>query len=121
MTLLVNEFEAEETIKQVRGYKNMTPVEQASLKVPYVQTSFMVNELVNLEYSIVNNNVRIKEKSGMRKDRYSSLQMQYYVVQQLGLKLKPNVESTESLVTKFASHIRPAARLARKRKEAAIG
>jgi hypothetical protein len=111
VTLLVNEFEAEDTIKQVRGYKNMTAVEQAMLKIPYVQTSFMVNELVNLEYTIVNNNVRIKEKSGMRKDRYSSLQMQYYVVQQLGLRLRPNVESTETMILKLLSHIRPSQRL----------
>lgn len=111
VTLLVNEFEAEETIKQVRGYKNMTPTEQAMLKIPYVQTSFMVNELVNLEYTILNNNVKLKEKSGMRKDRYSSLQMQYYVVQQLGLKLRPNAESTEAMVLKLLSHIRPSQRL----------
>ena len=111
ITLLINEFEAEDAIKQVRGYKNMTASEQAALKIPYAQTSLMINELVNLEYSIVNNNVRIKEKSGMRKDRYSSLQMQYYVVQQLGLKLRPNVESTESMIQKLVMHIRPSQRL----------
>lgn len=112
VNLLVNEFECEDVIKQIRGYKNMTPVEQASLKTPYIQISFMINELVNLEYSITNNNVKLKEKSGMRKDRYSSLQMQYYVVQQLGLKLRPNVESTEKLVQKLAKFIRPSARMA---------
>lgn len=112
INLLVNEFEAEDTIKQVRGYKNMTSIEQATLKIPYIQTSFMINEMVNLESNIVNNVVRLKEKSGMRKDRYSSLMMQYYVVQQLGLKLKPNNESTESLVSKLSSFIRPSARLA---------
>lgn len=110
ITLLVNEFEAEEIIKQVRGYKNMTPMEQAMLKMPYVQTSLMVNELVNLEYTISNNNVRIKEKAGMRKDRYSSLQMQYYVVQQLGLKLRPNIETTETMIKKLILHIRPSQR-----------
>lgn len=111
ITLLVNEYEAEDIIKQVRGYKNMTATEQAAFKIPYVQTSFMINELVNLEYTILNNNVKLKEKSGMRKDRYSSLQMQYFVVQQLGLKLRPNVESTESMIRKLVSHIRPSQRL----------
>lgn len=112
INLLVNEFECEDTIKQVRGYKQMTPVEQASLKIPYIQTSFMINEMVNLESTITNNVVKLKEKSGMRKDRYSSLMMQYYVVQQLGLKLKPNAESTEKLVQKLARFIRPSARVA---------
>lgn len=114
INLLVNEFECEEVIKQIKGYKQMTSVEQASLKVPYVQTSFMINEMVNLDSTILNNVVKLKEKSGMRKDRYSSLMMQYYVVQQLGLKLRPNVESTESLVHKLSSFIRPSARLASK-------
>lgn len=112
INLLVNEFECEDAIKQVRGYKQMTPVEQASLKIPYIQTSFMINEMVNLESTITNNVVKLKEKSGMRKDRYSSLMMQYYVVQQLGLKLKPNAESTEKLVQKLARFIRPSARVA---------
>lgn len=111
INLLVNEFECEDTIKQIRGYKQMTPVEQASLKAPYIQTSFMINEMVNLESTIINNVVKLKEKTGMRKDRYSSLMMQYYVVQQLGLKLKPNSESTEKLVLKLARYIHPSARL----------
>lgn len=114
VNLLVNEFECEDVIKQIRGYKQMTPVEQASLKVPYIQTSFMINEMVNLESTIMNNVVKLKEKSGMRKDRYSSLMMQYYVVQQLGLKLKPNNETTEKLVQKLVSFIRPSARIERR-------
>jgi len=113
INLLVNEFECEDSVKQVRGYKQMTPTEQASLKAPYIQTSFMVNEMVNLESTILNNVVKLKEKNNMRKDRYSSLMMQYYVVQQLGLKLKPINESTEKLVQKLVSFIRPSARIAK--------
>lgn len=117
VNLLVNEFECEDSIKQIRGFKQMTPVEQAMLKTPYIQTSFMINEMVNLESTITNNVVKLKERTGMRKDRYSSLMMQYYVVQQLGLKMRPNVESTEKMVQKLTSFIRPSARVS-KRKEA---
>ena len=39
-------------------------------------------------------NVKIKERSGMRKDRYSSLEYNYYAVQQLALKLKPIKQET---------------------------
>jgi len=39
----------------------------------------LVNELVNLEYEIRNGFVKIKEQSGNRKDRYSSLSyVNYY-------------------------------------------
>jgi hypothetical protein len=72
----------------------MTPLEQARLKSPYAQTSLMVNELINLEHEIKGVNVKIKEKSGMRKDRYSSLEYNYYTVQQLALKLKPKQQTT---------------------------
>lgn len=107
INLLVNEFECEDEVKKIRGYSKMTPTEQTMLKIPYIQTSFMINELVNLEYSVNGNQVKIKEKPGMRKDRFSSLEYQYYVVQQLGLKLKPNYQSTSDLLSKLASQIRP--------------
>ena len=67
----------------------------------------MINELVNLEYSVNGNQVKVKEKTGMRKDRFSSLEYQYYVVQQLGLKLRPSSESTTALLSKLTSQIRP--------------
>ena len=107
INLLINEFECEDEVKKIRGYSKMTPTEQAWLKVPYIQTSYMINELVNLEYSINGNQVKVKEKSNMRKDRFSSIEYQYYVVQQLGLKLKPNYLSTSSLLQKLTSQIRP--------------
>lgn len=105
INLLVNEFECEDTIKKIRGYGKMTPAEQAMLKMPYIQTSFMVNELVNLEYSIKGSNVKIQEKPGMRKDRFSSLEYLWYVVQQLNIKQRPTYESTTSLINKLASQI----------------
>ena len=113
INLLVNEFECEDEIKKVRGYSKMTPTEQAMLKLPYVQTSFMINELVNLEYTVNGNQVKVKERSGMRKDRFSSIEYQYYVVQQLGLKLKPNNVSTTDLLTKLTSQIRPSSLIKR--------
>ena len=49
--------------------------------------------MINLEHEIVNNKVKLKERSGMRKDRFSSIQYNNYVVQELSYKLKPkNIE-----------------------------
>ena len=42
-------------------------------KKPYIESTLLIYELINLEHKIVGTNVRINEKSGMRKDRYSSL------------------------------------------------
>lgn len=105
INLLVNEFECEDSIKKIRGYGKMTPTEQAMLKLPYVQTSLMINELVNLEYSIKGSNVKISEKPGMRKDRFSSLEYLWYVIQQLNIKARPNYDSTQDLLKKLTATI----------------
>ena len=75
------------------------------LKLVYVQTSLLVNELINLDHEVRGTNIKIREKSGMRKDRYSSLEYNYYVTQQLALQLRPknNIDNIVDLLT-----IRPA-------------
>lgn len=89
INLLVSEFEAEELVRKFRGYSKLTSKEQSMLKLPYIQTSLMINELINLEHEIKGTNIKITEKSGMRKDRYSSLMMNVKICQELGIKLKP--------------------------------
>jgi hypothetical protein len=84
INLLVSEFEAEEVLKdKIKGFAKMPIYEQMQYKLPYVQTTLLVYELINLEYEIRGTNVKITEKSGMRKDRYSSLAYNYWVQCQL--------------------------------------
>lgn len=84
INLLVSEFEAEEILKdKIKGFTKMPAYDQAQYKLPYVQTTLLVYELINLEYEIKGTNVKITEKSGMRKDRYSSLAYNYWVQCQL--------------------------------------
>lgn len=84
INLLVSEFEAEEILKdKIKGFAKMPPYEQMQYKLPYIQTTLLIYELINLEYEIKGVNVKITEKSGMRKDRYSSLAYNYWVQCQL--------------------------------------
>ena len=97
INLLVSEFEAEEIIKtNYKTYIKLPPKEQALYKAPYVQTSFLINELINLEHTINGANIKLSEKTGMRKDRYSSLGYNYWVVGQIEKKLKPKKTSSQS-------------------------
>ena len=89
----MSDFEADEAVKKICGYNSMSQKEQAQVKAPFLQTSFMVNELINLEHEVKGTNVKIKERSGMRKDRFSSLEYNIYVAQELARKLKPKKES----------------------------
>ena len=84
INLLISEFEAEEVLKdKIKGFTKMPAYEQMQYKLPYIQTTLLVYELINLEYEIKGTNVKITEKSGMRKDRYSSLAYNYWVQCQL--------------------------------------
>lgn len=84
INLLVSEFEAEEILKdKIKGFAKMPAYEQMQYKMPYIQTTLLIYELINLEYEVKGTNVKIIEKSGMRKDRYSSLAYNYWVQCQL--------------------------------------
>lgn len=85
--LLQNEIEAEELLKEVPGFKKLSPVEQAKFLMPYIHTTLLIDELVNLQHEINGDKIKVYEKHGMRKDRYSSLAYNYYVALQLEQKL----------------------------------
>lgn len=97
VNLLDTEFNSEDTIKKISGYKSMSLNEKSSVEMPYIQTSLAINEMINLEHSIVNNKVKLTEKSNMRKDRFSSLQYNYAVMQILANELKPKTVDNEIL------------------------
>ena len=89
INLLISEFEAEEILRDsIKGFVKLSPSEQIKYKMPYIQTTLLINELINLEHEVKGVNIKVKEKSGMRKDRYSSLGYNYWVQCQLERKLQ---------------------------------
>ena len=85
--LLVNEYDAEELLDACPGFSKLSDLEKTKLLVPYVNTTLLIDELVRLRHEESNGGIRIYERSGMRKDRYSSLAYSYYVATQLEAKL----------------------------------
>lgn len=87
INLLISEIDADDVLRDkvrgVTGYTKMSAEEQIKYKMPYIQTTLLVNELTKLEHEIKGTNIKIKEKSGARKDRYSSLGYNYWVQCQL--------------------------------------
>lgn len=91
INLLIHEFEADEILKEVRGYNSLEMSNKTLLQMPYIHTTLLINELINLEYESKGVNIRVYEKAGMRKDRVSSVGYNYWVQCQLETKLKnPN-------------------------------
>jgi hypothetical protein len=89
--LLVTEYDAEELLGEISGYSKLSVAEKTQLQLPYVHTTLLIDELVKLRHEESGGKVKIFEKAGMRKDRYSSLSYNYYVATQLESKLSRRV------------------------------
>lgn len=86
--LLVNDLEGRDFLVEKAKMTKKPPEEQARMLRPYVQTTVMVNELINLEGQIYNGFVRIKERGTRRKDHYSSIGYGNYLAKILESDLK---------------------------------
>ena len=53
--------------------------ELAKLLKPYIQTTLLVNETINLEWSLNGGHIKVFEKGNARKDRYSSCSYANYL------------------------------------------
>ena len=110
LNLLVDEHNAEQIVSKIRGYSKLSDKNKTDLVIPYLQTTFLINELINLTHDVSNGLIKVKERSGMRKDRYSSLEYGYYVVQELNKQLKP--KSVESDILELLTQsMRPARKI----------
>lgn len=95
--LLVTEYDADTLLSELKGYNSLTPSEKTSLQLPYIYTTLLIDELVKLQHDESGGRVRIFEKAGMRKDRYSSLSYNYYVATQIESKLNKHREVSYSV------------------------
>ena len=71
--LLCHEENFDEDMSELTGFSKLSLEDKMRIKAIYVNTSLLVNELINLETEVKGNYVRVREKSGYRKDRFSSL------------------------------------------------
>lgn len=104
---LDSEYECEDLLRvQFKGYDKMTPAERTALQLPFVNTGLMVNELVNLDYEATNNVIRVHEKPGARKDRYSSVSYNYYIAMQVERSMAKNYAKTKKIEMNFRAPTR---------------
>lgn len=100
--LLINEYEADEALNEIGGYSKLNPPEMLALKMPYINTTLLIDELVRLQHEEASGKIKISEKTGMRKDRYSSLAYNYYVAIQIENKLNRRNGGLSSASDAFA-------------------
>lgn len=88
LRMLAGEVTGAEWLSGFKGYNRLTPEDQVLLEGPFRQVSAFVNETVNLDYEILNGKIKVKEQSGRRKDRYSSVSYANYIASVLERKIK---------------------------------
>lgn len=106
--LLVNEYDADEMLGRIKGYNSLNPGERMKIKLPYIHTTLLIDELVNLQHEESGGKIKIFEKSGARKDRYSSLSYNYYVAIQLENKISRRYNTDSDISNMFV--VKPPAR-----------
>lgn len=106
--LLATEYDAEESLGELRGYSSLSSAERMQLQLPYIHTTLLIDELTKLQHEESAGKVKIFEKTGMRKDRYSSLSYNYYVAVQIESKVSKrqsvNATSSDAFVIKPPSY-----------------
>lgn len=80
--LLVSEYDYEDIMQEIPGFNKLAIADKVAMRLPYINTSLLVNELIDLEYEVKNNVIKVKEKAGKRKDRYSSLGYNIFVAKE---------------------------------------
>lgn len=108
--LLSTEYDAEELLDDLRGYGSLSPAERMQMQLPYIHTTLLIDELTKLQHEEAGGKVKIYERAGARKDRYSSLSYNYYVAVQIENKMykRQSIGSTpvDSFVIKPPSYHR---------------
>lgn len=103
--LLCTEYDAEEYLDEIKGYSSLSPAEKVQIQLPYINTTLLVDELTKLQHEESGGKIKVFEKSGMRKDRYSSLSYNYYVAMQVEQKM--NKRQSASVDVKDMFIIKP--------------
>ena len=87
--LLLTESEASEHLMTMPEYRKLGQDEQTRVRTPYIQTTLLITEMINLEVEIKSGLVKLTEPSARaRKDRYSSLAYGLYFMKQKEQELK---------------------------------
>lgn len=99
--LPVSEYDCEDHLVKLPNYTKLSLNEKTDLKIPYIHTTLLGNELINLEYEAKNGVIKVKEKSGMRKDRYSALSYNIYVAHEIEREMAKGARNGAEAVTKM--------------------
>lgn len=98
INLLVSEYDCYiHLCDKIAGFEDKSEEIQLKYQQPFIETTLLINEMINLEYETKGTTIKIHEKTGMRKDRYSSLAYNFWVMKELEKKLTKEEEKENQL------------------------
>lgn len=87
--LLIHENEAKEILEKTKGYDKLPEESKYEFLMPYIHTTQLITEMMNLEGEITEAGlIKLREQGSGRKDRYSSLAYLNYIASELERKNK---------------------------------
>lgn len=99
--LPISEYDCEDQLAKIPGFSKLSVSEKTDIKLPYIHTSLLGNELINLEYESRDGVIKVHEKGGMRKDRYSALSYNIYVAHELERQMAKGARNGTDAVVKL--------------------
>ena len=79
-------------LNKSKAFQLLSVDDQVLFQEPFYQTTAMINEMINLDYTAVNGKIKVTEASGMRKDRYSAVSYANYIATELERDMKNIVD-----------------------------
>lgn len=95
--LLNTEYDGESSLTGLKGFNNLSLSDRSMMLTPYVNTTLLIGELINLKHDSSSGTMKLSEKSGARKDRYSSLSYNYWVSIQLENEMRKTATMSSSM------------------------
>lgn len=78
--LPLDQNDAKVFLKKIKGYDSLPMEDKAKLELPYMQTSSLVNEMINLSNEGKDGIIKLKEPRTGRKDKYSAFSYGIYFI-----------------------------------------
>lgn len=93
--LLIHENDANENLHRCKKWGSLSVENQVLFQEPFYQTTALINEMVNLSFEIANGKIKVDNRNGFRKDRFSAVSYANLVANELEQKQRSFQEEYE--------------------------
>lgn len=73
LRLLIHENEANENLGKIKKFGSLAIENQVLFQEPFYQTTALINEMVNLSFTVIEGRIKIENSGGTLKDRFSAI------------------------------------------------